>query len=180
MEQQDPQLTKAKKKKNKKKTLADTTKFDRITMKPIFPPPREGEGAEGHQFWKDQPVPHYADKPPVQNRGYLNETLEGVRTTPFDLPPGYVWATFDFNIESDLTMVYEFLRKYYSNNFGTFQFNYSPEMLKWCMCPPGYSQSLHIGIYEAGTDSVSTDSVSTDSVNTNKNRTLIGFISGEP
>lgn len=143
-------------------------------LRPVYPPPKKAEPAEGHYFWALQPVPKFAEAPAPTNRGYLVESLEGVRTIPLEPPPGYVWAEFDIagvstdtinvvgsEVSTDLQEVYEFLRDHYINGDPILRFDYSREALLWAMCPPGYSRTLHIGLRDrAGT--------------------LVGFISGAP
>ena len=70
-------------------------------------------------------------------------------------------AVTDSTVNADLDEVYQFLRDHYCTGESKFQFNYSPEMLKWSMCPPGYSKTLHLGIKD-------------------DTGALIGFVSGAP
>jgi glycylpeptide N-tetradecanoyltransferase len=183
-----------KKNKNKSNTKVDLSGINDV-MKPVYQRMGKTESDSNHEFWKVQPVPKFAEmtSDEVTNSGYLTETLEGVRTVPFDLPSGYAWADFDFavvqtdaanipanipaNIENPsanthknhhvliinqhMREVYEFLRDNYCTGEVEFQFNYSPELLLWAMCPPGYSKTLHLGIRDA-------------------KGSLVGFVSGAP
>lgn len=150
--------------KKKKNTKVDLSSVENTVMKPPFQFSTSVEPADSHSFWKDQPVPKYASEDDLDaNKGYLPEFIENVRTTPLDLPGGYEWITFDLLDDPELQIVHDFLKDYYiEDTDGTFKFHYSPDSLRWCMCPPGYSKTLHIGVKSV------------------KSGELIGFISGAP
>lgn len=49
--------------------------------------------------------------------------------------------------EKDINELYELLRDNYVEDVqSTFRFDYSKEMLRWALCPPGYKKAWHVGI----------------------------------
>ena len=67
------------------------------------------------------------------------------------MPAGYYWCAVDLNDESDLSELYELLKKHYvEDSEGKFRFDYSHEFLQWALNPPDKEPNWILGV-RAGT-----------------------------
>lgn len=64
------------------------------------------------------------------------------------MPPGYQWAQLDIETNDEhVAQLYEMLKDHYVEDLmSTIRFNYSPELLKWALCPPGYVKEWHVAL----------------------------------
>ncbi|XP_072028638.1 glycylpeptide N-tetradecanoyltransferase 2-like [Amphiura filiformis] len=116
-----------------------------------------------YQFWDTQPVPKLEEKVD----GEINEPVEpdktDVRQDCYSLPGQFQWDTLDVHNPSILQELYTLLNEnYVEDDDNMFRFDYSPDFLKWALCPPGWLSQWHVGVRVA------------------TNRKLVGFISGIP
>jgi len=105
-----------------------------------------------HEFWNKQPVPQ--DKAIFDKDGEIDSSRE-LRYEKNPLPEGYEWSSCTIEELS------EFLKKNYIRD-ESFEFNYSKELIKWAIQPPGYKDEWNITIRET------------------KSNEIISFISGVP
>jgi glycylpeptide N-tetradecanoyltransferase len=89
-----------------------------------------------HKFWKDQPIAVGASS---ENKAIEIKQIDDIKKSPYSLPDGYNWYTFNLNEDKDLDELYIFLFNYYVNNpEATKKFNYSKKLLKWFLCNKKY------------------------------------------
>jgi glycylpeptide N-tetradecanoyltransferase len=97
-----------------------------------------------HKFWDTQPIPKdNKDKVIV---GPMEESKE-VRAEPYALPVGFEWCTLDMADDVHLMEAYTLLKDNYVE--GAFQFDYSPEFLKWALMPPGFFKDWIVGVRQS-------------------------------
>jgi glycylpeptide N-tetradecanoyltransferase len=150
-----------------KKTKVDISLLQNVVMKPKFKPTQIGPDEKQGPFWETQPVPKPGQVEDSNTSLISDEDIKAVRPTPIDLLDGFEWRTFDISQDSDLRMVHNFIDKYYIDSNPdedgySYKLDYTPEFMRWTMCPPNYSPTLHLGIWSHAADE------------------LIGFIAGMP
>lgn len=98
---------------------------------------------DNHKFWKDQPI---ALGTSSENKAIEFKKIDDIQKSPYLLPDGYNWYTFNLNDDKDLDELYIFLLNYYVNNIeATKKFHYSKKLLKWFLCNNKYND-LIIGV----------------------------------
>ena len=98
---------------------------------------------DNHKFWKDQPI---ANGVSSENKAIELKNIDDVKKSPYSLPDGYNWYTFNLNDDKDLDELYIFLLNYYVKNLeATKKFHYSKKLLKWFLCNEKYND-LIIGV----------------------------------
>ena len=98
---------------------------------------------DNHKFWKDQPI---ANGVSSENKAIELKNIDDVKKSPYSLPDGYNWYTFNLNDDKDLDELYNFLLNYYVNNpEATKKFHYSKKLLKWFLYNEKYND-LIIGV----------------------------------
>ncbi|ESQ39354.1 hypothetical protein EUTSA_v10001717mg [Eutrema salsugineum] len=120
-----------------------------------------------HKFWETQPVVQYKDigdtslpEGPIEPATQLSE----VRQVPYKLPTGLKWTTCDLSDDDMLTEVWNFLNNYLCEEYYNRRYILSKEYLRWILLPPGYKQSLHVGVR----------------ADTPNSKNLLGLIAGVP
>jgi len=101
-----------------------------------------------YEFWKDQPVPQFADTIEVKNEA-IREAIpvSEVQKDPYPLNKVLEWCTVDIFDTAQMDELYDLLNKNYVEDSGcTFRFDYSREFLKWALSPPGWLRVWHIGV----------------------------------
>ncbi|GLE00886.1 hypothetical protein PINS_up009683 [Pythium insidiosum] len=79
------------------------------------------------------------------------------------MPAGFVWTDMDLSDDAQVREVYELLtQNYVEDDSATLRFDYSVDLLRWAMTPPGYRKDWLVGVRNA------------------KNNKLMAFISGIP
>ncbi|KAJ0411799.1 hypothetical protein ATCC90586_002952 [Pythium insidiosum] len=120
-------------------------------------------GPQEHKFWKTQPVPAIDEFP--QEHGAIDapKTVADVRAEPYAMPAGFVWTDMDLTDDAQVREVYDLLtQNYVEDDSATLRFDYSVDLLRWAMTPPGYRKDWLVGVRNA------------------KNNKLMAFISGIP
>eukprot|EP00299_Pterocystis_sp_00344_P012008 c5700_g1_i1.p1 GENE.c5700_g1_i1~~c5700_g1_i1.p1 ORF type:complete len:387 (-),score=94.34 c5700_g1_i1:46-1206(-) len=104
-----------------------------------------------HRFWKTQPVPQSAED--LKNLGLDQigpievKNVEDIRTTPYQLPDGFLWSDVNINNEAELSELYQFLNaNYVEDSDAMFRFDYSKEFLRWALQPPHMRPEYLIGV----------------------------------
>lgn len=118
-----------------------------------------GDNADHNPFWKTQPILNSTDD---TNGPVVLFKPEDIRREPLDLPDGYEWVEFD--VQKDVQLICEFLYEYYSTDpDNNFRLKYSPDMIRWALCPPNFKKEWHIGVRKK-----------------KDNQTLVGMITATP
>lgn len=92
-----------------------------------------------------------------------NKTSDEIRSTPYHMPAGFVWADVDISQPDQRLELYDLLaNNYVEDDDALFRFDYSQEFLVWALTPPGHSSRLLLGVRAA------------------KSHKLVAFISGVP
>ena len=58
---------------------------------------------DNHKFWKDQPI---ANGVSSENKAIELKKIDDVNKSPYSLPDGYNWYTFNLNDDKDLDELY--------------------------------------------------------------------------
>ena len=91
-------------------------------------------------------------------------SLDSIRTTPYNMPPGFTWGPVPVTEPESLLELYKLLtHNYVEDDDALFRFDYSPEFLVWALTPPGWRTDFLVGVY-----------------NNSKQKKLVAFISGVP
>jgi glycylpeptide N-tetradecanoyltransferase len=98
---------------------------------------------EQHKFWKTQPVVPttiilQSEFGPIQT-----PSLEQIRDTPYNLPPGFEFHTLNLDDENELNNVVQFLNaNYLESDDENMRFSYSKESIKWITQSPSHYPEL--------------------------------------
>jgi Myristoyl-CoA:protein N-myristoyltransferase, N-terminal domain len=105
-----------------------------------------------YKFWETQPVAQFkpaggdtsaADDGPIDEA----KSVEDVRQEPFSLNAQFQWCLCNLEDQQECQEVYDLLRlNYVEDDDEMFRFCYSPEFLRWALCPPGYIKDWHLGV----------------------------------
>jgi len=116
-----------------------------------------------YQFWDTQPVPKLDESIDANVNEPVEENKADIRQQPFSLPSGFTWDTLNIENTDELKELYTLLNEnYVEDDDNMFRFDYSPNFLRWALCPPGWKKVWHCCVR----------------VSTNKK--LVGFISAIP
>jgi len=108
-----------------------------------------------HKFWNEQPIQQIND---YGKNGIISKNLQ---SNHMDLPAAFKWWNIDVENKKDLLLLQKFLNEHYiEDDKCIFRMDYSVELLKQFLTPPGYRREWHVGI-----------------INCNN---IIGFIAGIP
>lgn len=101
-----------------------------------------------YKFWQTQPVPKFGEDAKKLVEGPLKiQTVEEIDTNPQPLVAGFEWVSVDLTDDDEMKEVYELLNGHYvEDDEALFRFNYTPEVLRWAMMPPGWESKYHIGV----------------------------------
>ena len=132
--------------------------------------PKEPTGPTGpkdHTFWNTQPVPQIAnatqETTDMSSGEIVSKELISVRTTNYNMPPGFEWSDLNLTLKEAQLELYTLLNEnYVEDDDNCFRFDYSMEFLQWALTPPDFEPSWHVGVRN---------------INNGK---LVAFISGIP
>jgi glycylpeptide N-tetradecanoyltransferase len=115
-------------------------------QKPSFPRNKEEALKKDFKFWDTQPVPKISEN--IGVNGIINsEICNNVSADAINLPSGYAWKLMDSSNSNDLSLMSQFLEKYYVEDVsGDFRLSYSPNFLKWVLSKPSNNPSLCLGV----------------------------------
>uniref|UniRef100_A0A8C9C2B7 Glycylpeptide N-tetradecanoyltransferase n=1 Tax=Phocoena sinus TaxID=42100 RepID=A0A8C9C2B7_PHOSS len=93
----------------------------------------------------EEPVPKLGEV--VNMHGPVEPDKDNIRQEPYTLPQGFTWDALDQGDRGVLKELYILLNKnYVEGDDNMFQFDYSPEFLRWALRPPGWLPQWHCGV----------------------------------
>lgn len=73
--------------------------------------------------------------------------MAAVATEGLTLPAGFEWCSLDLSNDDEANMVLALLKDHYLASFKSpFKNDYSLEVLRWALCPPGSIKDWHVGV----------------------------------
>ncbi|KAI6240079.1 Glycylpeptide N-tetradecanoyltransferase [Aphelenchoides fujianensis] len=124
-------------------------KIRQLEMSELSNTTRSLEEAQSHkyEFWKTQPVPQLHET--VTENTFIEPPIDvnRIRKEPYSLPAQFKWSDIDLHNDTELQELYKLLSdNYVEDDESMFRFDYSTELFKWALLPPGWRKEWHCGV----------------------------------